>query len=57
LGHRLREQGHHITLNFTKGTTVADLHVDREPYHYPLTINALVGEFVITSIGLIIQKG
>src|SRR5271157_238381 len=57
LAQRLREQGHHIALNFTKGTTVADLHVDQEPYHYPLSINALVGEFVITSIGLIIQKG
>jgi hypothetical protein len=57
LSQRLRNQGHHIALNFTKGTTVADLHVDQEPFHYSLSINALVGEFVITSIGLIIQKG
>jgi hypothetical protein len=54
LGRRLRQQGHGIALNFTKGATVADLHVDREPYHYPLSINALVGAFVITSLGLIV---
>ena len=57
LAQRLRTQGHQITLNFTKGATVADFHIDREPFNYPLSINALVGDFVITSIGLIIQKG
>ncbi|MBW7852256.1 MAG: class I SAM-dependent methyltransferase [Rhodospirillales bacterium] len=50
-------QGHQIVLNFTRGDSPADLHVDRAPFTYELSITALVCGHVITSLGLIIQKG
>lgn len=57
LAERLITAGHMIVLNFERGTTVADTHVDMPPYHYGHTLCAHFSSHVITSIGLIIQKG
>ena len=56
LAQRLLEAGHMIILNFDRGTTVADTHVDVPPYHAGRTLCAHCGPHVITSIGLIVQK-
>lgn len=57
LAARLIASGHKIVLNFTRGTTIADTHVDTPPYHADMTLAAHFGSHIITSIGLIIQKG
>lgn len=57
LAERLMDAGHMIVLNFQRGDTVADLHVDTPPYHYGRTLCAHFSNHVISSIGLIIQKG
>lgn len=56
LAQDLLAAGHLIVLNFNRGNTVADLHVDVEPFHYGLSLAAQHANHVITSIGLIIQK-
>lgn len=56
LAERLIEQGHQIVLNFTRGDTPADHHVDVAPFHGGRTLLAHFETHVITSIGLIIQK-
>lgn len=56
LASRLQANGHDIVLNLTRGNSVIDNHIDKAPYDYQLTMNALHGSFLITSIGLIIQK-
>lgn len=56
LAQRLTEAGHLIILNFQRGTTPADMHVDTPPFHYGMTLLAHHQSHVITSIGLIIQK-
>lgn len=53
----LQRLGHRIVLNFDRGKDLADHHVDCAPYNYNLSIAALHGNHIITSIGLIIQKG
>lgn len=57
LAERLIASGNMILLNFERGTTVADTHVDTPPYNYGRTLCAHFSSHVITSIGLIIQKG
>lgn len=56
LAMRLQTAGHHIVLNFHRGNSPVDCHIDKPPFDYALTMNALHGDFVVTSIGLIIQK-
>lgn len=53
----LIKSGHNIILNFKRGNTIADTHVDTPPYHYGMTLTAHFSTHIITSIGLIIQKG
>jgi hypothetical protein len=57
LAFRLTQAGHSIVLNFRRGNTIADTHVDIPPYHEGMTLAAQHYDHVITSIGLIIQKG
>jgi len=57
LAERLIEAGHMIVLNFDRGTTLADTHVDVSPYHHGRTLAAHHHTHVITSIALIIQHG
>ncbi len=56
LAMRLLNAGHLIVLNFDRGDTPADMHVDVAPYHSGQTLAAHFQTHVITSIGLIIQK-
>lgn len=56
LAARLLMQGHDIVLNFTRGNGLVDSHIDKAPFDYALTMNALHANFLITSIGLIVQK-
>lgn len=57
LAMRLTSAGHRIVLNFDRGTTAADTHVDVTPYHGGRTLAAHFESHVITSVGLIIQRG
>lgn len=57
IAERLLSHGHHLVLNFTRGSRPADFHVDRAPYGYELSLTALHYQYVITSIGLIIRRG
>jgi hypothetical protein len=57
LAQRLLDAGHMNILNFERGNTVADNHVDIPPYHYGRTLCAHHSNHVISSIGLVIQKG
>ena len=56
LAKRLIDDGHFIVLNFRRGDTVADTHVDIPPFHQGKTLAAHFNSHVVTSIGLIIQK-
>jgi len=52
---RLRGQGFDISCDFTEGDTPADRHVDVPPFS-ETHLRTRLGEFVTTSIGLIIEK-
>ncbi len=52
---RLRAQGFVITCDFTEGDTPADRHVDVPPFS-DTHLRTRLGEFVTTSIGLVIEK-
>lgn len=56
LAQRLTAQGHRICLDYTEGTSPADLHVDVPPYTANPHLRLLLQGFVSTSIGLIVQK-
>jgi len=56
LAERLTAAGHQIVLNFNRGSTVADTHVDTPPFHGGRTLLAHFDAHIITSIGLIVQK-
>lgn len=56
LATRLLAAGHMIVLNFDRGTTLADTHVDTPPYHGGRTLTAHFDSHIISSIGLIIQR-
>jgi hypothetical protein len=53
---RLRREGHEIDVDFTEGTTPEDVHVDVPPYTN-VHLRTMLGEFVTTSIALVITKG
>jgi hypothetical protein len=52
---RLRREGFAITCDFTEGVTPADRHVDVPPFS-DTHLRTTLGEFVTTSIGLIVEK-
>lgn len=57
LAERLLAEGHQIVLNFTRGDTPVDLHIDQDPVrNSTFSLTAQAGMYVITSIGLIVQK-
>jgi Methyltransferase domain len=57
LAERLLAKGHQIVLNFTRGDTPGDLHINPNPtQNWGFSINWQAGIYVITSIGLIVQK-
>lgn len=57
----LISEGHHIVLNFNRGSSPKDHYIDLPgedgSFHFGKSILACIGSRVITSIGLIIQKG
>jgi hypothetical protein len=56
LAAELREQGHTLDLDFTLGELPADKIVDVPPYRAGTHLKLQLGEFVITSIGMIVTK-
>lgn len=56
IARNLRKKGHHIEIDFTGGALSDDTFVDVPPYKHNPHLKLQLGEFVITSIGLIIQK-
>lgn len=56
LAMRLLNAGHYLALNFTRGNTLADTHVEVAPYGAGQNLNVHFLSHVITPIGLIIQK-
>jgi len=55
LAQPLTEAGHLIVLNFQRGTTPPDMHVDVAPFHSAGLLAHQLSH-VVTSIGLVIQK-
>jgi hypothetical protein len=53
---RLRRAGHRIDVDFTEGTTPEDVHVDTPPYTN-VHLRTTLGEYVTTSLALIVEKG
>jgi hypothetical protein len=55
--HELREEGHFVEeLDFSMGGMPEDYMVDVEPHEQQVHLKLQVGRYVVTSIGLIIQK-
>jgi len=55
LADRLHRQGYRITLDLTEGDTPVDRHVDVPPFS-DTHLRTTLGEFVTTSVGLIVEK-
>jgi hypothetical protein len=53
---RLRRAGHAIDIDYTEGSTPEDLHVDTPPFT-DVHLRTTLGEYVTTSLALIIEKG
>ena len=53
---RLRKEGCRVELDLTLGTTPDDLHIDTPPFDPEPHLKVQLGEFVTTSMALIIQK-
>ncbi len=56
IAEQLRADGHFIDLDLSDGTMPADQMVDVPPYKEIVHMKLLLGEYVATSVGLIIQK-
>jgi len=52
----LRGQGHSVEVTFTLGTSDSDRHVVNAPYSSTPHIRIQLGEFVITSFGIVVTK-
>lgn len=52
----LRAQGHKIDLDLQEGTGKLDQIVDLPPYKQEIHLKLQIGKYVVTSLGLIIQK-
>ncbi len=56
LERRLRDAGHSIDVDYTEGTTPADLHVDVPPYS-DVHLRTTLSQHVTASLALVIEKG
>lgn len=54
--HNIRKEGHSIDIDFAGGTLPSDIFIDLPPYKQNPHIKLQIGEYTVTSIGLIIQK-
>lgn len=52
----LKNEGHHIELDFTLGDGEADRYIDTPPYKHNPHLRVMIGEYVSTSFGLVITK-
>ncbi|MFC5401655.1 SAM-dependent methyltransferase [Cohnella soli] len=52
----LRREGYRITIDYTAGAGPFESYVDLPPYNNPVHLRLMLGQFVSTSIGLIIEK-
>ncbi|QJD85127.1 methyltransferase domain-containing protein [Cohnella herbarum] len=52
----LRQEGYRVTVDYTAGAGPYESFVDLPPYHNPVHLRLKLGEYVSTSIGLIIEK-
>ncbi|MFC4304616.1 methyltransferase domain-containing protein [Cohnella boryungensis] len=52
----LRREGYRITIDYTAGTGPNESYVDLPPYSNPVHLRLMLGQYVSTSIGLIIEK-
>ncbi len=57
LARRLGRSGYQMKLDLSLGTTLADIHVDVPPYTGDVHLRTLLDRYVITSLGLIVEKG
>jgi len=53
----LRSLGHHVTLDFFRGTQPADYHVDVPPYTHDPHLKLHLMGYTTTSIGLVVRRG
>ena len=51
-----QKQGYRISINWDFGNSFADYHVALPPYNGPRHLKLKIGDFTVTSIGLIIIK-
>jgi SAM-dependent methyltransferase len=56
IAQRLRSQGHRIQLNLDAGDGMADRHVDLPPYTHNPHLKLQIETYIVTSIGLIIER-
>ena len=54
--HECRQQGYNISINWNFGTSFTDYHVDVPPYNHNPHLKLKLGDYTVTSIGLIITK-
>lgn len=52
----LRAQGHKVDLDLDEGTGKLDQIIDLPPYKQEIHLKLQIGQYVVTSVGLIIQK-
>lgn len=52
----LRAQGHHVEMDWHQGDGYADGHVDLAPYIHDTHLRLQIERYVVTSLGLIVQK-
>lgn len=57
LANELTAAGHKIELDLTRGNGPHDLDIDKPPYRKEPHIRLMIGNYVSTSIGLVITKG
>ena len=50
------QQGYNISINWDFGTSFTDYHVDVPPYNHKPHLKLKMGDYTVTSIGLIITK-
>jgi len=52
----LRRRGYRIDLDFARGNLPSDRVVDKPPYNHKIHLRLIVGKYIVTSYGLIIES-
>ncbi|WP_334189834.1 SAM-dependent methyltransferase [Noviherbaspirillum sp.] len=53
----LRAQGHHVDVDWNEGQGYADQTIDLPPYKQEVHLRLQIQQYVVTSFGIIVQKG